>query len=53
MDVARLTTDQMIGGVERQLGVVDGRVIAAFVIGKWDEIDRAPWTVEDDAHFTP
>ncbi len=49
-----------IGGAERRLEIVDDRLIAAFVIGKWDEIDlihqlvidRAPWSAADDENFT-
>jgi ferredoxin-NADP reductase/CRP-like cAMP-binding protein len=47
-------------GAQRELEVVDDRLIAAFVSGPWQEIDRihqlvidrAPWTVLDDEHFS-
>lgn len=47
-------------GSKRRLEIVDDRLIAAFVIGNWDEIgilhrlviDRAPWARLDDDLFT-
>lgn len=45
---------------ERRLEIVGERLIAAYVVGRWDEIDlvhqlvidRAPWTAVDDEFFT-
>lgn len=58
--VRKVSWEDSGSGAQRQLEIVDDRLIAAFVSGPWQEIDRiyqlvidhAPWTALDDEYFS-